>query len=132
MDLVEDLPEVFGGVGGEEAEDEVAVLLQEGVFAAVTAPGVLVGEVLRAVEFDGEVRFGAEEVDFHRALLGEGDREFGIELEFSACGFEVLEALEEEGLCGAAGALDALGARGWFCGGFEEKSRQRFLHTVKD
>lgn len=38
-DSVQDLVEVFAEVGGEEAEDEVVVFLEEGVFSAVAAVG---------------------------------------------------------------------------------------------
>ncbi|MFT6864575.1 MAG: hypothetical protein ACJAVK_003143 [Akkermansiaceae bacterium] len=51
LDSIQDLVEVFAEVGGEEAEDEVAVFLEECVFAAIAAVGRWVVEVLVAVEF---------------------------------------------------------------------------------
>ena len=39
LDSIEDLVEAFAEVGGEEAEDEVVVFLEEGVFSAVPAVG---------------------------------------------------------------------------------------------
>ncbi len=128
LDGVEDGGEVFADVGGEEAEDEDAVPLEEGVFAAVAAPGVFVGEVLGAVEFDGEVGFLAVEVDFHAAFLIEGDGESGVEAEAAAGGWEGLEAAVEEGFAGAAGVIGA-GVR---LGGVEEEIGEGAVDAVAD
>ena len=69
---IQNCVEVLAEVVGEEAEDEVSVCLQEHVFAAVAAVGFS-GEVLRAIEFDDDPRFGVEEVHFHFADAVEQD-----------------------------------------------------------
>lgn len=51
LNSVQDLIKVFAEVGGEEAEDEVAIFLEEGVFSAVAAVSGRVVEVLVAIEF---------------------------------------------------------------------------------
>ena len=109
QDGVEGVVEVFADVVGEQAENEIAVLLEERVFGAVGAVGVGVVEVLRAVNFDGEVKGGTEQIDFHVGIAAESNGEADVELEAIASGGEGLKSAVEEGFAGAAGAGFALG-----------------------
>lgn len=110
-DAVEDGVELFADVFGEESQDEVAVLLEEVVLAAVTAVGLGAGEMVGTVEFDGEAGGFAEEVDFHAAGAVEGNGEVGVEAEAVRGGGKGLQAAKEEGFGGAAGPVGALGIR---------------------
>ena len=76
-----------------------AAFLKQGVLAPVTAVGGRIGEVLRAVDLDGELEIGAKQVDLHFALAVERDREFGIEPEQAGGfrqGFEAVGVLGDD------------------------------------
>jgi len=128
VDGVEGFVEVEREVLGEEAEDVVAVLLEERVFAAVAAVCGGVAEVLGAVDLDGEAEGGGVEVDFHFTPVVEGDGELGVELEEASGIREGFKAAEKEGLGCAAGAR-FVGRR---IGGLEEKSGKRDIDTIAD
>ena len=64
----------------EEPQDEVAVFLEEKIFAAVTAVGVGTVEMLGPVEFDGNSLIGAQQVDFHVSPAAEGNGQLLVEV----------------------------------------------------
>ena len=59
-DCVEDHVELLVDIFDEEPQDEVAVLLEQKIFAAVTAVGVGTVKMLGTVEFDGNSPVGAQ------------------------------------------------------------------------
>ena len=73
--------EALADIGAEEAEDVIAVFLQQGVLAAVAAVRSGVREMLVAVEFQNQSRFDAQEIHFHPAPIIERNRQLGIEPE---------------------------------------------------
>ena len=70
--------EAFRQIFGEETQDVAAVFLEQSVLATVAAIGGGVGEVLRAVDLDGELEPGAEQIYLHLAPVVEGDRQFAM------------------------------------------------------
>jgi hypothetical protein len=48
--LIEILPNIFG----KEAEDQIAVLLKQGIFAAISPVSVRAPKVLAAIQLDGD------------------------------------------------------------------------------
>ena len=56
---IENLIEVKGDILGQESQDEVPILLKQGILAAVAPVGFGIGEVLGTVEFEDEVEIFA-------------------------------------------------------------------------
>ena len=108
QDGVEHRVEMLAHVFGQEPQDEVAVLLQQAVLAAIAAVGLGIGQVLPAVEFDGDARLGAQQIDFHLPPAVKGNRQLGVQAE-PAGGFrQRLQPPVQERLGGTAAAVDAL------------------------
>jgi hypothetical protein len=84
QDGIEDGVEVFYDIGGEESEDEDAVLLEKPVFVTVATPCLRIAEVLAPVNLDSQFGFGTKEIHFHCSGWAEGDREFCVHAEPSA------------------------------------------------
>ena len=74
QDRIEHSVELLADVLREEPQDEVAVLLKQLVLAAVAPIGDRIRQVLSAIQFHGDARLGAQEVDFQRAKPVERDR----------------------------------------------------------
>ena len=85
-DRVENQVEILADVFGEEAEHEVAVLLKELVLPSISTVGGLVAEMLAAVEFHGDVRVRAEQVDLQARPFIERERKPVVDRE-AAAGF---------------------------------------------
>ncbi len=66
---VEFLADVFC----KEPQDEVAVLLQQLVLAAVATVRNGIRQVLRAIQLHGDARVGTQEIDLQRARAVEGE-----------------------------------------------------------
>ena len=66
---------------GEESQHEIAVLLEQDVFAPVAAIGVGVGQVLRTVQFDHDSQIPTEQIHFHSPAPIEGDGQLDIQVE---------------------------------------------------
>lgn len=71
---VEDVIQILAKILGKEAWNEIAVLLEQGVFASIATIGIGIGEVSLAIEFDDEPGLGVEEIDFHHPAAVEWDR----------------------------------------------------------
>jgi len=56
LDGIEDVIEVLSEVFGEEAEDEIPMLLERGVLATVATIGFGVGQMLPSIEFDDQAQ----------------------------------------------------------------------------
>jgi hypothetical protein len=72
LNRIEDGVESLDHVRCEEAEYEIAVLLQELVLAPVPAISIGIGEVLRAVQLHSNTALGTEEIDLHLTASVEG------------------------------------------------------------
>ena len=55
--------QMLAEVLGKEAQDKAAVLLEQRILATVAAVGGGIGQVLRAVDLDGDLQLRAEQVD---------------------------------------------------------------------
>ncbi len=66
---IEVLPDIFG----QETQHEAAVFLQESIFPPVTPVSVGVSQMLWTIQFNGQVRFRAIEVNFHFGVRTEPD-----------------------------------------------------------
>ena len=75
--------QMLAEVLGKEAQDKAAVLLEQRILATVAAVGGGIGQVLRAVDLDGDLQLRAEQVDLDLAPAIEGKRQLGIEAEES-------------------------------------------------
>ena len=49
----------------QKTQHKIAALLKQGILAAITAVGIRVGEVLRAIQFDRQTRLRIQQVNFH-------------------------------------------------------------------
>lgn len=98
VDSIENLIEVKGDVLGQEAQDEISVLLKQGVLSTIAAIGFGIGEVLGAVELEDEVEIFVEEIDLHATGIPERDRKAGIEFKTALCLRQSLEPTEQKGL----------------------------------
>ena len=88
--------------------------------------------MLEAVEFDDEAGVGAEEIDFHGAVVVEGDGKHGIELEL-LCKLRVgFKSPVEKCFAGAAGAGVAFGIGGWRARGVNKKLSERCIDAIAD
>src|SRR6266568_2065604 len=65
LDRVQHHVEVLAHIFGEEAQHEVAVLLEQLILTAVSTIGIGTFQVLRAIQFDHHTRMSTQQVDFH-------------------------------------------------------------------
>jgi hypothetical protein len=125
QDGIEHIVKVFTDVLCQEAQHEVAVLLQQRILAPVMAVGLGISQVLGTVQFDGEARFGTKQIHLHRSALVKGERELDIEPELAGGFRQRFEPAKQERFRGAAGAVGAFGVRAWRAGGANEQVGQR-------
>ena len=67
QNCVEHIVEILCQVFGEKSQHEIPILLQQLVFAPVATVSDRIGQVLRAVQFNGDAGVFAQEIDFHSA-----------------------------------------------------------------
>ena len=67
QDRVEDRVQIPADVVGQEPQDEVAVLLKQLILSTVPSICDGIRQMLRTIQFQGEARVRAEEIDFQRA-----------------------------------------------------------------
>ena len=84
QDGVENGLQLLADVLSQKAQHEVAVLLQQLVLPPIAAIRDRIGQVLSAIEFDGQVRIRAQQVDFKCAEAVERNRLGHIDTEASA------------------------------------------------
>jgi len=65
----------------KKAQHEVAVLLQQLILPSIAPIRDRIREMLSAIQFDGQTRVGAQQVDFKRSEAVEGDRQRHVETE---------------------------------------------------
>jgi hypothetical protein len=78
LDRVEYQVEMFAHILGEEAQDEIAVLLEQLIPATIPAVRIDAFQVLPAVQLDRDTRIAAQQINLHPAPIVEWDRELGI------------------------------------------------------
>ena len=71
---IQNLVEILANVLGEKPEDQIAVLLKQGIFSTISPVGVRVAQMLAAVQFNGESGLHTQEVDLHATPTIEWNR----------------------------------------------------------
>ena len=89
---IQNAREILADILRKKPQNEIAVLLQQPVFAAITAVGFRIREVLRAIEFYDDAERLVEEIDLHLTLAIERDWHANVQLELAFCLRKSLEA----------------------------------------
>lgn len=95
-----------GNVLREKAQNQVALLLEQTVPAAIVPVGDGICRVLRAIEFDRDAQLAAEQVDFHLAPAVERDGQCRIQQEQPLGGVESLGARQLQGAAGPGASAE--------------------------
>jgi hypothetical protein len=85
QDRIQDGIEVLANIFRKEAQNKIAILLQQAVLSAIATIGSGVRKMLRAVEFNGNSKSLVQEVDLHLTLPIERDRNSDVQLEPVFC-----------------------------------------------
>ena len=132
LDGIEDVIEVLAEVFGEEAEDEIPMLLERGILATVATIGGGISQMLTAIQFDDETEFLPEEINFHSALCIKGDGELGVQAEEAGGARQGLQAAVEKCFARAARSVHTFGLGGHGVKGVHKEACQRNVHPSSD
>ncbi len=78
---------MLADIFGKESEDQIAVLLKQGIFTTISPVGVCVTQMLATVQFDGDSRWRAKQINLHATPAIEWNRQFCIQTKLSVrCG----------------------------------------------
>jgi hypothetical protein len=81
LDCIQHEIELLPHVLCEEAQNKIAVLLEQLVFSAIAPVGLDAPEMVGAVQLYGQPSNWVEQIDFHSAPTVKRDRQLGIEFE---------------------------------------------------
>ena len=129
---VQNLIQMFADILREKTQDEIPVLLEESVLAAIAAVGVCVGQVLCAIEFENQACLGTHEVHFHSAFSIEWDRKFGIQAEATGSFGQGFQSAKEEGFTGGSGTSGSFGVWRKLARSMNKQVCQRPVHAISD
>ena len=127
---VQHMVEMLSDVCGEESQDEIAVLLEEGVFAPVAAVGIYIGQVLVVVQFEDEAQLSTQEIHFHVTGVIKRDWQLDVEPKMVFGSRQCLQAAIEERFTGAPGPSFAFRLGGWIPRRVQEHAAQRHIHSI--
>ena len=96
---------------GEEAQHDIAVVLQQRVLAPVAAIDYGVGQMLRSIDFHRHPRLRREQIDLHSPTPVERNRHIDVEMKLPGSVGKRLQPPVEEGFAGATRPLNALRPR---------------------
>jgi len=65
---IQDAIEILADILCKKSQNEIAVLLQQSVFPAITPVGFWIGEMLRTIEFQDDTQRLVEEIDLHLTM----------------------------------------------------------------
>ena len=115
----------------EEAKNEIHVLLEQRILAAVTPVGGLI-EVVRPIQFDRDQRFSGEQIYFHEAPTIERYRQFRIEAERACRRRQRLQTPVQERLCCAARPICPFGIGADRASGVNKEISKGRVDTIPD
>ena len=88
------------------------MLLQQCIFAPVTAVSLYIREMLRAIQFDDQIGFGAKQVRLHASAIVEGDGQLCVQAESSNRLRQRFQAAKEKCFARASRTVGSFGSRG--------------------
>ena len=124
--------ELLADILGQEAENDVPVLLQELIFAAVSPVRDGVSQVLNSVEFNGNLGVSAQKIDFERAEPVERDGETRVQLETVPSLRQRVETPIQERFGGASRSRSALGIGRRKPRNVHEQTGERTVDAIPD
>ena len=62
---VKNMVQMFARIFRQEAQNEISILLQQGIFSPVTPVSLGISQMLRTVQFDDHIRLRTKEVHLH-------------------------------------------------------------------
>ena len=78
---------MLADVFGKKPEDQIAVLLKQGIFTTISPVGVRVAQMLATVQFDGDSGRRAKQINLHATPAIEWNRQLRIQTKLSVrCG----------------------------------------------
>ena len=93
---------------------------------------VSVGQMLRAVQFDGHPCLSAQQIDLHLAPPIESDRQFGVQAEFAGDIRQGIQPAVQERFRRAASTVGPLRVGGMGPGHVDKHIRQWAVHPIAD
>ena len=130
LDCIQDLIEVLADVFRQEAQHEIALLLQEVVLVPVQAVSLGIGQVVRTIQLNRQARLGAEQVHLHPALAAKGYGQRDIQLEPSGCLWDRFQAAVKEGFRRTPGPAGSYRTGRWRRHGTDKQLCQRHVYPI--
>ena len=72
-DTIQHVAQLLADIFCQKTQHKVAALLKQDILAAITAVGIRIGQVLRAIQFDRQTSFRIQQVNFHLPALAKWD-----------------------------------------------------------
>ena len=114
LNHVENIIEALADVFRQEPQHEITVFLQHQILSAIPAIGIGSGQMMRTVQFNGQIRFRTYQIDFHGPMSIEGNRQSDVQLESAPGLGQRLKAPKKKRFCGASWR-ETLPLPGKFC-----------------
>ena len=111
QDRIQHRVQILRDILGEEAQNNIAILLQQPILAPVAAVRNRIAEVLRTVEFDRHTRLVAQEIDLHAAECIKWDRQARVQSKTPRSARQRLKTAVQKGLGSTACAIYAFRIR---------------------
>lgn len=130
QDGIENQIKVFAHILRQESQYEISVLLQQRIFAPITAVGFGVGQMLRAVQLDDDARLCAQEIHLHSSQAVKTDRQLHVKAKATLRFRQCFQSAKQERFAGASGPIFTCGGSRWGWGCVDEKICQGNIHPV--
>jgi hypothetical protein len=85
QDGIQNSIEVLADVFSKKSEDQIAVLLKQGIFATISPVGLRVAQMVATVQFDGDSGRRAKQINLHPTPAIAWNRQLCIQTKFPVC-----------------------------------------------
>jgi hypothetical protein len=120
QDGVKNMVQVFAGILGKESQNEISMLLQQGIFPPV--PPVRLSHMLRAIQLDDDTSPHAKEVHLHLPITVKRNWQLHVQAKAAGSLGQRLQTTKKKRFTGASGAI--------FSHGVDAKTRGELPRTI--
>jgi hypothetical protein len=125
QDGVKNMVQMVTGILGKESQNEISILLQQGIFPPVPPVRLRVSHMLRAIQLDDDTSPHAKEVHLHLPMTVKRNWQLHVQAKAAGSLGQRLQTTKEKRFTGASGAIFSHGVDARRPGHMHEESCQR-------
>ena len=130
QDRVKYMVQVFTGILGKKSQNEISILLQQGIFPPVPPVRLGVSHMLRAIQLDHNTSPHAKEVHLHLPITVKRNWQLHVQAKAAGSLGQRLQTTKEKRFTGASGAIFSHGIDARRPGHMHEQICQGYIHPV--